>query len=196
MADQPNSFQVTTDATGATKLQVMSSTVHIKGSDQKDIPLGSIDLKTQCPTGCTIVVDATPLPSVHSPFDVWVLVALAVPLLLATIFGFGVVGYMLWGGRDPKNPNQQTNIGKTVDKLAQLLSEGDTKMSLSRVQALIFTYVIAFGSLLIIARTGNFPTEIPTNLAILSGGSLATYLISKGIQTSANPPANKPPPAG
>ena len=172
--DQPNAFKVVSDATG-TKLQVLSNTVHIQGQGGKDLELASIDVKTQCP--CTVVVDPSPLPGVHSAFDVWVLVALTVPLILATIFGSVLVAFMLCG----------YNRVKTVDKLAQLLSEDDgsgAKMSFSRVQALIFTYIIAFGCLLIIARTGNFPAEIPTNLGILAGGSLATYLISKGIQRS------------
>lgn len=175
MPDQPNSFEVTTDATG-TKLQVLPGAVHIKDASNKDISLTSIDMKTQCTPHCTVVVAPSPLPTLHSAFDVWVLVALSVPLVLGTILGSVLVGFMLW---------TPENRVKTADKLAQLLSENDgggAKMSLSRVQALLFTYVIAFGSLLIIARTGAFPADIPTNLAILSGGSLATYLISKGIQ--------------
>jgi len=61
-----------------------------------------------------------------------------------------------------------------------------------------FTYVVAFGSLLIIARTGQLTSEIPDSLTILTSGSLATYLTSKGIQKAtenaarngANPAAN------
>ena len=66
------------------------------------------------------------------------------------------------------------------------------------MQALIFSYVVAFGSLLTIARPGQFPSEIPDSLAIRTGGSLATYLTSKGIhkatenaaRNGANPAAN------
>ena len=57
-------------------------------------------------------------------------------------------------------------------------------MSLSRVQAFLFTYVITFGCLLIIVRTGQFPKDIPQDLAILAGGSLGTFVVSKAIQGS------------
>jgi hypothetical protein len=63
--------------------------------------------------------------------------ALAIPLALATCFGTFIM-YNIFFLKD----RRKERIGKTIDKLAQLLSEQDNdgaKMSLSRVQALIFT---------------------------------------------------------
>lgn len=130
---------------------------------------------------CTVmIVEGRPPPQeINNAYSNLVLASLAIGLLFAALLGGTIVFGMMH------------NLTKTMDKLAQLLSEdeaGHAKMSLSRVQALIFTYVITFGSLLIIARTGQFPAQIPDSLAILAGGSLATYVISKGIQKTTDKP--------
>jgi hypothetical protein len=131
--------------------------------------------QVQCPEA--------PKPRLDTAFDWWVFLALTIPLVLATILGVALCVYMIWW---------RENLRKTADKLAQLLSEGDTsKMSLSRVQAFLFTYVVTFGCLLIIVTTGKFPESIPNDLAILTGGSLATYVISKAIQGSTDQTPNK-----
>jgi uncharacterized membrane protein len=71
--------------------------------------------------------------------------------------------------------------------LTKLISEKDGSASLSRFQFLIFTFVIA-ASLLIIVVSQNppgFPETIPSEIFILLGISGGTYVISKGIQKSA-----------
>lgn len=65
--------------------------------------------------------------------------------------------------------------------LKYLISEKDGKASLSRFQALIFTFVFMIAILLIVIETGRFPTEIPLNVLLILGGSLATYLTAKAI---------------
>jgi hypothetical protein len=113
-----------------------------------------------------------------SPFDWLAFLALATLLVLFIAFAITVALTVLLSTK---------NRALMIDKLTQLLSEGDTsKMSLSRVQALLFTYVITFGTLLIITRTGAFPPSIPDDLAILAGGSLGTFVVSKAIQGSTN----------
>jgi hypothetical protein len=140
------------------------------GADDQII--GSIPLEGGAGTcAVTAVVSTTPPQAIGPAYNNLVFASLLILLVFATVLGGAIVFGMI---RD---------LAKTLDKLAQLLSEeGSSKMSLSRVQALIFTYIVAFGSLLIIARTGQYPSEIPDSLAILTGGSLATYLTSKGIQ--------------
>lgn len=177
MAPQSYSVVITTDK-DAVNFQAQLQNVHVTDKNNKDVPLTLQSTNgVACP--CTITIEVpmqSTAPTLATPFDWWVFVALLVPLFLATVLGTSIVFYML---------GTEKNRQKTVDKLAQLLSEGDTsKMSLSRVQALLFTYVIVFGCMLIIVRTGHFPTDIPTDLAILTGGSLATYVVSKAIQGS------------
>lgn len=67
--------------------------------------------------------------------------------------------------------------------LSRLLSEADGKASLSRLQFLIFTYVIAMGLLVIIFNTGSFP-EIPDGVYYLLGISGGSYVASKVTQTT------------
>jgi uncharacterized BrkB/YihY/UPF0761 family membrane protein len=79
-------------------------------------------------------------------------------------------------------------IGK-ID-LSGLVSEPTTPdgkpgdASMSRFQFLIFTFVIAFSLLIVIAKKGDFPSAIPDSILALLGISGGSYLISKGIQTS------------
>jgi hypothetical protein len=58
----------------------------------------------------------------------------------------------------------------------------DGKASLSRLQALLFTFVFVIALALIVMRTGQFPADIPYPVLALLAGSLGTYLISKGIE--------------
>jgi hypothetical protein len=68
--------------------------------------------------------------------------------------------------------------------LSRLISEPDGEASMSRFQFLIFTFVIAFSLLFVIAKKGDFPTQIPDAIWGLLGISGGSYVISKGIQTS------------
>jgi NADH:ubiquinone oxidoreductase subunit 6 (subunit J) len=71
--------------------------------------------------------------------------------------------------------------------LSKLISEKDGSASLSRFQFLIFTFVIAVSLLIIVVsqEPPNFPSTIPPEIFILLGISGGTYVISKGIQKSA-----------
>ena len=73
---------------------------------------------------------------------------------------------------------------------------GEPKASLARFQFLIFTFVVAGLFLLLSIEAGTF-VEIPNNVLALIGLSSGSYLISKGVSTSKNPPATPPasPPA-
>lgn len=76
----------------------------------------------------------------------------------------------------------------TID-LRHLISEADGKASLSRFQALMFTFVFVIALALIVVRTGQFPIDVPLGVWALLGGSLGTYLISKGLQSGMSPAA-------
>jgi glycerol uptake facilitator-like aquaporin len=86
--------------------------------------------------------------------------------------------------------------------LSQLISEPSGEASMSRFQFLIFTFVIAFSLLFVIARKGDFPSQIPDAIWGLLGISGGSYVISKGIQTSRDttlaglPQGPHPPAAG
>lgn len=73
--------------------------------------------------------------------------------------------------------------------LSRLISEPPTPdgkpgdASLSRFQFLIFTFVIAFSLLIVIAKLGHFPDKIPDAIWGLLGISGGSYVISKGVQT-------------
>ena len=166
MADTIDAVQLTPTANGV-EVTLPGLTVAQGGT-----PLPVAILKPTDTQAITVQVNTPPESNV--PYiDVLIFVALVVPLALTSLLGTVIVVKLLC----------RQNMAKTLDKLAQMLSEEDSqKMSFSRVQALIFTYVIGFGCLLIIARTGQFPVAIPDDLAILSGGSLATYVLSKAIQ--------------
>ena len=72
----------------------------------------------------------------------------------------------------------------TID-LTYLVSEPTGHASVSRFQLLIFTFVIGFSMLLIIA--GNKPPKfpsIPADILTLLGISASTYAVGKGIQFS------------
>lgn len=76
--------------------------------------------------------------------------------------------------------------------LAGLLIESDgSKASLARLQALIFTFVVAALFVIFSLDIGNF-VEIPESVLGLLGISGGTFLISKGISKE----KDGPPPAG
>lgn len=74
-------------------------------------------------------------------------------------------------------------IAKGKIDLTRLLSEDDGKASLSRLQFLIFTYVIAMGILVVIFNTGSLP-EVPEGIYYLLGISGGSYVGSKITQKS------------
>jgi hypothetical protein len=70
--------------------------------------------------------------------------------------------------------------------LNRLISEPNGDASLSRLQLLIFTFVISLGLFLVIVGTfpPKFPDSIPADIMTLLGISASSYLVSKGIQFS------------
>ncbi len=72
-------------------------------------------------------------------------------------------------------------------KLDKVLEEpGTEKASLSRLQFLIFTFVIAMSLFLVIVGDGTpaFPKEIPVGILALLGISGGTYAVSKGVESN------------
>jgi hypothetical protein len=72
-----------------------------------------------------------------------------------------------------------------VDKidLEYLISEDNGHASMSRLQLLIFTFVVAISLVKIVEKTGMFPT-IDSGILTLLGISASTYAVGKGIQKS------------
>ncbi len=78
--------------------------------------------------------------------------------------------------------------------LARLISEPDGKASMSRLQLLVFTFVIALSLFFIVVGSGKFqfPTLSPEILLLL-GISSSTTLVSKAIGSSVGTPPSKSP---
>lgn len=104
----------------------------------------------------------------------WLMLASS-SLALALIAGIG--GVFLW-----RLAKGQINLTGLIDE------DTGAKASLSRFQALVFTFVVAIGIILILFETKKFPEEIPWSLLVLLGGSLGTYLLSKKIGQDSPPP--------
>jgi hypothetical protein len=66
--------------------------------------------------------------------------------------------------------------------LTGVIAEPDGKASLSRFQALLFTFVFIIALAYIVLKSGQFPTEFSPSVLTMLGGSYGTYLVSKGIQ--------------
>lgn len=68
--------------------------------------------------------------------------------------------------------------------LSRLISEPNGDASISRLQLLIFTFIIALSLFLIVMgkTPPAFPESIPADLMTLLGISASSYLVSKGIQ--------------
>lgn len=85
--------------------------------------------------------------------------------------------WLIWLGAD-NNPTRGINLSK-------LISEKDGSASLSRFQALLFTFiVVAVFAYRAFSETKGWP-KIDENTLYLLGGSGATYLGSKAIQKNA-----------
>jgi hypothetical protein len=72
--------------------------------------------------------------------------------------------------------------------LNRVISDPNGDASLSRLQFLIFTFVIAISLFLVVASPAApaFPTEIPQGVFLLLGISSSSYLVSKSIQFSSD----------
>jgi hypothetical protein len=67
--------------------------------------------------------------------------------------------------------------------LSSILAEANGSASMSRLQLLIFTLVIAISLFILIERGGAFPA-IPDGVLTLLGISASTYAVGKGISYS------------
>jgi hypothetical protein len=106
-----------------------------------------------------------------TPFTVSIIIAIVIAVIL---LAFGAV--ILW------------QILRNEIDLSSLLSEGSTgkfanKASLSRLQFLIFTFVIAGLYLVVCIETGSL-VEVPGSVLGLLGISGGSYAVSKGISQS------------
>lgn len=76
-------------------------------------------------------------------------------------------------------------LRRKIDLSTVLLEPTTGKASLSRLQFLIFTFVIALSLFLVIAGSGaaTFP-QIPPGIFALLGISGGTYAVSKGVESN------------
>jgi len=85
-------------------------------------------------------------------------------------------------------------LWKVIDRneIGTIIEENGGGASMSRFQFLIFTFVVAFGIVFLLAKNNQFPT-IPADVLTLLGISASTYAVSKGITASGTlPPKNGP----
>jgi hypothetical protein len=108
------------------------------------------------------------------PYDV--LAFLAGLVLLA--FAAGVVAILL------------VRMGKGTIDLSKLISEPSGDASLSRLQFLIFTFIIGLSLFIITVGTTppGWPKVFPAEILTLLGISGSSYLVSKAIQSGATAP--------
>jgi len=101
------------------------------------------------------------------PFDLAMLVAIVLSIILLG-FGAVVLGMILTGQID------------LSDILVESNDNGSRKASLSRLQFLIFSFVIAGLYLVICVESGTF-VDVPPGVLMLLGISGGSYIVSKGI---------------
>jgi hypothetical protein len=118
------------------------------------------------------LADLGNLPPVLGPHAGWSpldtgadLAAWGVALVLLAAFGALVLGGLFRGRHS----------------LDRLIAEPDGKASLSRFQALVFTFAFVVAFMTIVLRTGTFPREVPWEIMVILGGSLGTYVAAKYI---------------
>jgi len=105
-------------------------------------------------------------------------------MTITTLAGFIVLGFLALLGA-----TLIALIWRGKIDLTRLISEPNGDASMSRFQLLIFTFVIAASLFLVIAGhdgAPDFPDQIPQGVLLLLGISSSSYLVSKGIQFSAN----------
>lgn len=115
------------------------------------------------------------------PFDLAMLVAIVLSIILLG-FGAVVLGMILTGQID------------LSDILVESNEHGSRKASLSRLQFLMFSFVIAGLYLVICVESGTF-VDVPPGVLVLLGISGGSYIVSKGITKGTNkqPGANPHP---
>jgi hypothetical protein len=101
------------------------------------------------------------------PFDLAMLVAIVLSIILLG-FGAVILGMIMTGQID------------LSDILVESSENGSKKASLSRLQFLIFSFVIAGLYLVICVESGTF-VDVPPGVLILLGISGGSYVASKGL---------------
>lgn len=104
------------------------------------------------------------------PFDLAMLVAIVLSIILLG-FGAVILGMILTGQID------------LSDILVESTEGGSRKASLSRLQFLIFSFVIAGLYLVICVESGTF-VDVPPGVLVLLGISGGSYIVSKGLGKS------------
>jgi hypothetical protein len=79
-------------------------------------------------------------------------------------------------------------IRGTID-LRFLIADEAGDASMSRLQLLIFTFVVAVGLIKMLQASGRFP-NIPNSILVLVGVSGSTYAIGKAVNSSPTEEAN------
>ncbi len=120
-----------------------------------------------------------------------VICGIAVAIIWALINGTINLKYLI---AEPADPAAQIRAQTMVAAGAQAPPEVP-KASLSRLQFLIFTFVIAGVYLVLSLEAGRF-VDIPQNVLLLLGISGTSYVVAKGIGNSGSgdPSAGAPPP--
>lgn len=114
------------------------------------------------------------------PFDLAMLVAIVLSIILLG-FGAVILGMIMTGQID------------LSDILVESNENGSRKASLSRLQFLMFSFVIAGLYLVICVESGTF-VDIPPGVLILLGISGGSYVVSKGLGKGVmKQPAAAPP---
>ena len=115
------------------------------------------------------------------PFDLAMLVAIVLSVILLG-FGAVILGMILTGQID------------LSDILVESGDNGSKKASLSRLQFLMFSFVIAGLYLVICVESGTF-VDVPPGVLILLGISGGSYVVSKGMgKTAQKQPGTVPHP--
>lgn len=109
-----------------------------------------------------------------------VICGFAAAIIWALINGTINLRYLI---AEPANPNAQALAQGTVPE-GEMTPPEVPKASLSRLQFLIFTFVIAGVYLTLSLEAGRF-VDVPQNVLLLLGISGSSYVVSKGIGAAA-----------
>ncbi|MDQ6860891.1 MAG: hypothetical protein M3032_07030 [Verrucomicrobiota bacterium] len=152
----------------------LASSVEAQSPSPTPAPAQTVAAVVAVPAAAASPVAPSLRDRVGQPLSHFDLLTIIVGYLLITIIG--LLGFLiLW----------RIYTGK-ID-ISLVISEGNGAASLSRLQFLIFTFVISLSLLLVIlGKEGGpgFPPTIPAGIYALLGISAASYVVSKGIQAN------------
>jgi hypothetical protein len=110
---------------------------------------------------------------------------IAVAVLVALFKGTIKLDYLLSEPADPGSQKAVQQGGAQPDPDAPVAPPETPKASMSRLQLLVFTFVIAGVYLVLCLESGTF-VDIPNNVLLLLGISGGTYAASKGIKAASD----------